>query len=98
MLVNVKDSVSGRYEIAQVQNDWHIVNITTDGDYFKWTNNAGVSWKLIPYLKEGKFKLDKDCPYFNTCKEISIFPIFKSGCATNFIDYLSFGGERYYKK
>jgi hypothetical protein len=98
MLVNVKESVSGRYETAQVQNDWNIVNITNDGKFYTWTNDAGVSWKLIPYLKEGKFKLDQDCPYFNNCKEISIFPIFKSGSATNSIDYLIFGGERYYKK
>ncbi len=59
-----------------------------------------MSWNISPEYDRGNIELSEDCPYFNVVKDISIFPKFIKGVLDNpvKIDYLVFGGERYYKK
>ena len=90
----------GRYETDPVLNDWHKVSVTQENSNFRWTNNAGVSWIMRPNFDQGKFILEQDCHYYDMCREVIIFPKFVKGKLNqnNLVDYLSFNGERYYKK
>ena len=68
------DDVPGKYECTYhddggYKSDWHHVVVQRDKETFqtpvlRWTNRAGISWKLtprsFPMLATGE-----DCPYFN---------------------------------
>jgi hypothetical protein len=51
-------------------------------------------------VEEAIFNLHQDCPYYTTVDRIVIFPKFLKGSLVTplDIDYLYFGGEKYYKK
>ena len=54
----------GRYELRPVQNDWHVGRITGGyGNSFKWTNRAGVSWKLKLNSHRQIMETGSDNPY-----------------------------------
>ena len=62
---NIVD-ISGRYKRKKgVQNDWHCVTITKEGSAFRWTNDAGVSWKLMPEAGSNVFNVDDARIYYN---------------------------------
>jgi hypothetical protein len=54
----------GSYERLPVENDWHAgkIEVKPDGS-LAWTNNAGVSWKLILDAKSNVLNTAEDCPY-----------------------------------
>jgi hypothetical protein len=81
-------------------NDWNKVTVTKENYHYRWKNDAGVSWILKPLFEEGKFILENDCPYYNSCNEVIIFPKFEKGkISQNFqIDFISFNGEKHFKK
>mmetsp|Transcript_12609 Transcript_12609/g.18920 ORF Transcript_12609/g.18920 Transcript_12609/m.18920 type:complete len:481 (+) Transcript_12609:417-1859(+) len=68
------DDVTGTYECTYHDNgggksDWHHVVVQRDEEnlqksVFKWTNRAGVSWKLTPHSFP-MLATGEDCPYFN---------------------------------
>jgi hypothetical protein len=62
------DSLIGHYRHEPVGNDWHIGEITRDGEeggkpVLRWTNKAGRSWQLRPDLAEGLLRTGPDNPY-----------------------------------
>jgi len=45
-------------------NDWHYVEIThVDGNEYRWTNRAGVSWTLTKTSADDHLEVGTDCPY-----------------------------------
>ncbi len=87
----------GNYEYYPVENDWHIVTISRDNSgTFWWNNKANVTWKLIPEMKKGIFRIQNDCPYFEMMKSVEINPILSNNIITG-VASLSFGGI-YHKK
>ncbi|KAF1832822.1 hypothetical protein BDW02DRAFT_599588 [Decorospora gaudefroyi] len=47
-------------------NDWHFVTVTGSGNNYKWSNKAGVAWKLA--REKGRkevFGVGKECPYYD---------------------------------
>jgi hypothetical protein len=91
--------IVARYETDPVFNDWHKVTVTQENSHYRWENDAGVSCIMKPLFDEWRFELENDCPYYNSCKEVIIFPKFEKGkISQNFqIDFLSFNGDRYLK-
>ncbi len=54
----------GKYIREPAQNTWHTGTISESNSNFKWTNEAGVSWTLIPNLDNNQLLLTDDCPYY----------------------------------
>jgi hypothetical protein len=67
----------GTYRLKAPQNPWHTGQITSDGvdgrgnPILRWTNQAGVSWKLYPRLSEGVLLTGDDNPYAKEPAEFS---------------------------
>jgi hypothetical protein len=58
------DMALGAYQHNPVQNDWHIGLITQDSAGLRWTNKAGVSWRLTPDLANQRLLAQgSDNPY-----------------------------------
>ena len=57
--------ICGVYEQRPVENDYHYVTITQEGGEFKWSNRAGISWKLSPdtFYEDKKLRSGEDCVY-----------------------------------
>jgi hypothetical protein len=53
----------GAYRRNPVENSWHDGRIELDGQNLKWTNAAGVSWRLIPDLPHNVLQTDASNPY-----------------------------------
>jgi TonB family protein len=58
------DMLTGSYRRDPVENPWHHGRI--DKDPLRWTNNAGVSWRLTPDLANGRLLTGPDNPYYKT--------------------------------
>ena len=60
--------LAGRYQHDPKENDWHVGELKLEGDKqspsYRWTNQAGVSWKLTSDLANARLQCDKDSPYF----------------------------------
>ena len=87
------DPFVGKYEChlydAGGKNDWHYVEITSNGDgAYKWTTRAGPSWTLTPGKDPSKLALKEDCPYF---KEVKVVEVRRNGSGA--VTALVFQGE-----
>jgi len=67
------DSLCGAYRHQPVANDWHIGSIQPDPDahgegkpVLRWTNKAGVSWRLWPDIEGGVPRTGADNPYYES--------------------------------
>jgi len=67
------ESLYGTYRHRPVENDWHVGTIQPDAEagrdgtpVLRWTNTAGVSWRLWPALKEGVLRTGPDNPYYES--------------------------------
>lgn len=78
-------SLAGDYRREPVENEWHQVTITVEGDGFRWSNAAGVSWGLE--VRDGKLWTAADCPYGESEVPVQL----ENGA----VAALWFGGERY---
>ena len=58
-----ESSPIGIYRSYPVRSPWDEGRIEPDGDNFKWTNNAGATWKLIPDLQNHVLKTNASNPY-----------------------------------
>ncbi|MDO8356983.1 MAG: Vps62-related protein [Nitrospirota bacterium] len=63
-LAGTVDMVLGAYQHNPVQNDWHIGSIVQDSTGLRWTNKAGVSWRLEPDLANQRLLTGPDNPYY----------------------------------
>jgi hypothetical protein len=63
-LAGTVDMVLGAYQHNPVQNDWHIGSIVQDSAGLRWTNKAGVSWRLEPDLANQRLLTSPDNPYY----------------------------------
>jgi hypothetical protein len=64
-------SLCGDYRHQPVQNNWHEGTIQPDGQpgpdgkpVLRWTNKAGVSWRLFPDIENGVLKTGPENPYY----------------------------------
>ena len=85
------DPVCGEYECSQYvdngnANDWHYVTITQEDSGYKWTNRAGVSWKLDAETLD----IGEDCPYHKDGRHNT-----PQRNGNNVVTSMSFGGEAY---
>ncbi len=83
----------GTYRRLPVQNDYHVGTIQAqagNGNLI-WTNQHGVSWKLIPDLGNLRLLTGTDNPYQNSPNGANFTLQFQSGRLTGFI----FLGESY---
>eukprot|EP01064_Diplonema_japonicum_P021312 TRINITY_DN3084_c0_g1_i1.p1 TRINITY_DN3084_c0_g1~~TRINITY_DN3084_c0_g1_i1.p1 ORF type:complete len:481 (+),score=115.41 TRINITY_DN3084_c0_g1_i1:59-1501(+) len=54
-----------RYDGTKMKNDWHFVNITSEGaGVFNWVNRAGVAWTLYESDDPLVLTVDENCPYY----------------------------------
>lgn len=67
------ESLYGTYRHRPVQNDWHVGIIGPDaaagpgGELaLRWTNEAGVSWRLFPDLEHGILRTGSENPYYES--------------------------------
>lgn len=51
----------GEYRREPVQNEWHEVTVTLEGEALRWNNAAGVSWSL--QIRDAELWSGSDCPY-----------------------------------
>ena len=51
----------GSYRREPVENEWHEVTLTLEGDGLRWSNAAGVSWVLV--VARDELRTGPDCPY-----------------------------------
>ena len=70
--VDLEDLV-GSYRHRPVQNDWHVGAITVDErdangrpTILRWTNQAGVSWRLFADSVNGILRTGDENPYYET--------------------------------
>lgn len=62
----VLDDVLGSYRREPVENPWHLGTIHRGpGGEIRWSNTAGVSWRLVPDLINGVLLTGPDCPYYD---------------------------------
>ncbi|MCP3940026.1 MAG: hypothetical protein GY710_00895 [Desulfobacteraceae bacterium] len=57
------NDIPGQYIREPAANNWHIGTISLNGDSLKWTNEAEISWTLIPDLENEQLFTTDDCPY-----------------------------------
>lgn len=67
------ESLYGAYRHQPVQNDWHVGTIQPDANadpegqpVLRWTNQAGVSWRLFPDLENGVLRTGPENPYYES--------------------------------
>jgi hypothetical protein len=67
------DRVLGDYRHRPVQNDWHEGTISREPEpgpdgqpVLRWTNRAGVSWRLTPDLASGLLLCEPGSPYYDS--------------------------------
>jgi hypothetical protein len=67
------EALCGAYRREPVGNNWHAGTIGPDlGDHaegepvLRWTNMAGVSWRLWPNIEEGVLRTGADNPYYES--------------------------------
>ncbi|MBL8206850.1 MAG: ankyrin repeat domain-containing protein [Blastocatellia bacterium] len=58
------DMVLGTFQRTPVENGYHTGSITRDGDQLRWTNQAGVSWGLIPDVGNNRLLTNRENPYY----------------------------------
>ena len=85
----------GKYQRLPVENGWHagaILSQWNSGGLLRWSNEAGVSWTLIPDYPNALLMTETDNPYYNEGRR-SFDLVIKNGKLTGFI----FGNEFYTK-
>ena len=90
------DMLTGSYRRDPLENDWHHGTIATDP--LRWTNDAGVSWRLTPDLVHGLLQTGPDNLYYNTGPGRVFYVILRSGPAGDYlpaVDGFQFNGEFY---
>jgi len=67
------EALVGSYRHRPVQNDWHIGKVTADQrdadgrpTVMRWTNQAGVSWRLFPEPGKGILRTGEENPYYKS--------------------------------
>jgi len=67
------ESLYGAYRHQPVQNDWHRGAIQLDSEadpdgkpILRWTNQAGVSWRLFPDWENGVLRTGPENPYYES--------------------------------
>lgn len=65
------DAIAGRYTREPVENPWHAGRITAEGDDgWRWTNEAGVTWRLGDAIARGRLTGGPDNPYFGQAPDV----------------------------
>ena len=63
---NKTEELLSSFSRHPVENQWHQVKITKEGNALRWTNEAGVSWLMQKDSTDRNvLKLGADCPYFS---------------------------------
>jgi hypothetical protein len=80
-------AIGGRYQRLPVENEFHDVMVTVEGDLATWSNEAGVSWALL--VRDGVLYTGPDCIYGEVAVDVEL--------ETGGLDVVGlwFGGERY---
>jgi hypothetical protein len=81
------DVLRGTYQREPVQNAWHAGEITREGDLLRWTNQAGVSWILVPDLANQVLHTKSDNPYYGDPAARDFQLIWTDGLLTGFRFY-----------
>ncbi len=83
------------YRREPVENDWHtgVIDVQDEmGTVLKWTNQAGVSWDLLPHLKAGLLLKTAGSPYQDAHPGSNEFVIIRDGDAVSGFEFM---GETY---
>lgn len=97
---NIKDIVSGEYELEPSQNNWHFGTIThVSGNKYEWQNRAGRKWNLFLDVNRKVFTTDQTNPYYHSGaasnQNHDYFREFKIQFDEGFVSGFSFQGGVY---
>ncbi len=82
----------GTFARQPAQSGWDTGNIERDGNALRWTNFAGVSWRLTPDMDNQRLLTGTDNPFFkNGFKEFAL--VFADGDVNSFW----FHNEQYFR-
>lgn len=92
------EEIAGTYARQPVENDWHTGQISIDGENLRWTNDAGVSWSLVPDLNDGRLQTGEDCPYPGNDFSLDAARDPESGAYQSTLTGFWFTGEHYVRQ
>jgi hypothetical protein len=82
-------ALAGTYQRQPMENDWHLVTVTVEGESATWTNAAGVAWSLV--VDGGTLYSGSECPYGAVAIDVELD-------SAGAVSALWFGGEAYVRQ